>query len=153
MALFGVDAGPRAACVQAVRAARRMSAQLEDLNKLLAADLPAPLKIGIGVHVGPAIVGEMGYAAATSFTAIGDTVNTASRLEAMTKEFGVQLIVSQRVADLAGIDMEGWPQEERPIRGRAEPLTIRIVDDARNLPEPVDRRAARRTGRAAELRD
>lgn len=149
MALFGVDAEPRTACIQAIRAVRRMSAQLEDLNSLLAADLPAPLKIGIGVHVGPAIVGEMGYADSTSVTAIGDTVNTASRLESMTKEFGAQLIVSQRVVDLAGIDVEGFPLEERPIRGRAETLTIRVVNDARDLPEPMDRPApTKRRGRA-----
>ena len=126
-----------------------MSAQLEDLNELLAADLPAPLKIGIGVHVGPAIVGEMGYGDSTSVTAIGDTVNTASRLESMTKEFGVQLIVSQRVVDLAGIDVEALPVEERSIRGRAETLTIRVVNDARDLPEPVDPPALiKRRGRA-----
>ena len=59
----------------------------------------------------------------------------------MTKEFGAQLIVSQRVVDLAGIDVEGWPVEERPIRGRTETLTIRVVKDARDLPEPVDRPA------------
>lgn len=149
MALFGVDAEPRTACIQAIRAVRRMSAQLEDLNELLAADLPAPLKIGIGVHVGPAIVGEMGYGDSTSVTAIGDTVNTASRLESMTKEFGVQLIVSQRVVDLAGIDVEALPVEERSIRGRAETLTIRVVNDARDLPEPVDPPALiKRRGRA-----
>ena len=149
MALFGVDAEPRTACIQAIRAVRRMSVQLEDLNQLLAADLEAPLKIGIGVHVGPAIVGEMGYADSTSVTAIGDTVNTASRLESMTKEFGVQLIVSQRVVDLAGIDMEGFLVEERPIRGRAETLTIRVVKDARDLPEPEDPPAPiKRRGRA-----
>ena len=144
MALFGVDAGPRAGCIQAIRAVRRMSAALEDLNTLLAADLPSPLKIGIGVHVGPAIVGEMGYADSTSVTAIGDTVNTASRLESMTKEFGAQLVVSQRVVDLAGIDVQGWPVEERPIRGRTEALTILVVNDARDLPEPVDRPAPTR---------
>ena len=138
MALFGVDAEPRTACIQAIRAVRRMSARLEDLNSLLAADLPAPLKIGIGVHVGPAIVGEMGYADSPSVTAIGDTVNTASRLESMTKEFGAQLVVSQRVVDLAGIEVEGWPVEERSIRGRTEALTILVVNDARDLPEPVD---------------
>ena len=88
----------------------------------------------------------MGYAHATSITAIGDTVNTASRLEAMTKEFGVQLIMSQRVVDLGDIDMTGWPAEERPIRGRAEALTVRIVKDARNLPEPPARQQRRRTG-------
>ncbi len=144
MALFGVDSGPRRGCADAVRAARAMSEQLENLNGLLNADLPSELRIGIGIHAGPAIVGEMGYAASTSVTAIGDTVNTASRLEAMTKEFEAQLIMSQRVVDLAGIDMNGWPSEDRPVRGRTEPLTIRIVKDARNLPEPQARRRSTR---------
>ena len=48
---------------------------------------------------GPVIVGEMGYARATSLTAIGDAVNTASRLEALTKEFGAELVVSEEVAE------------------------------------------------------
>ena len=59
--------------------------------------------MGIGVHLGPAILGEMGMAAADSLTAIGDTVNVASRLEALTKEFGCQLVVSERVIERAGI--------------------------------------------------
>ena len=50
--------------------------------------------MGIGIHAGPVIVGEMGYGHATSLTAIGDAVNTASRLEALTKELGVQLVFS-----------------------------------------------------------
>ncbi len=91
MALFGIDTNAQDAARQALQAARLMSAQLRDLNMLLAADLPRPLRIGIGIHAGPAIVGEMGYAAATSLTAIGDAVNTASRLEAATKEFGAEL--------------------------------------------------------------
>jgi adenylate cyclase len=67
---------------------------LDELNDLLKADLPEPLRIGIGIHVGPAIVGDMGYVRATSFTAISNTINTASRLETMTKEFAAQLVIS-----------------------------------------------------------
>ncbi|MEK9660358.1 MAG: adenylate/guanylate cyclase domain-containing protein [Alphaproteobacteria bacterium] len=88
MALFGVDRDPRVGSAQALRAARAMAARLDDLNELLAPDLPEPLRIGIGIHCGPAIVGEMGYGEVVSFTAVGDTVNTASRLEAMTKRWG-----------------------------------------------------------------
>ena len=142
MALFGVETSARRGCADAVQAARAMSEQLEDLNRLLAADLPQELRVGIGIHAGPAIVGEMGYGATTSVTAIGDTVNTASRLESMTKEFEAQLIMSQRVVDLAGIDMTGWPTEERPVRGRTEPLVVRVVKNARNLPEPPRRTPA-----------
>ena len=93
MALFGLDSRPDEACRQALSAARAMGAKLEALNAALAADLEAPLRIGIGIHVGPAIVGEMGYSQATTVTAIGDAVNTASRLEAQSKTFGAQLVV------------------------------------------------------------
>ena len=140
MALFGVDESAERGCATALQAARAMAQQLDELNDLLSADLPAPLRIGIGIHVGPAIVGEMGYARATSITAIGDTVNTASRLESKTKEFGAQLIISQRVAELGGIENPAWPSEDTEVRGRREPMRIYIIDDARELP-------ARETGR------
>ena len=99
MALFGIEEGPAAGSRAALAAARAMAERLDDLNRALANDLEAPLRIGIGIHVGPVIVGEMGYGSATSVTAIGDAVNTASRLEAMTKEFGAQLVISDPVAD------------------------------------------------------
>ena len=134
MALFGVDQSPEHGCAAALRAARAMAQHLDELNDLLRADLPSPLRIGIGIHVGPAIVGEMGYARATSITAIGDTVNTASRLEAKTKEYGAQLVISQRVSELGGIANPPWASEETEVRGRREPLRIYIIDDARELP-------------------
>ena len=102
MAIFGLDRTPDVACRQALDAARRMALALDDLNEALSGDLDLPLRIGIGLHAGPAIVGEMGYERAAQITAIGDTVNTASRLEALTKEFGVELVVSQELLDRAG---------------------------------------------------
>jgi adenylate cyclase len=143
MALFGVDQSPEQGCLTALAAARAMAQRLEELNELLKADLPAPLRIGIGIHVGPAIVGEMGYARATSITAIGDTVNTASRLEAKTKEFGAQLVISQRVAELGGIENPTWPSEDTEVRGRREPMRIYIIDDSRELPERTGSRSRR----------
>ncbi len=146
MALFGINERPMAACAQALNAARAISEKLDSLNGLLASDLPAPLQIGIGIHSGPAIVGEMGYREATSVTAIGDAVNTASRLEAVTKEYGAQLVVSQHVADMADADLSAYPSAAQEIRGRVEPLTVRIVADASELPAvavPTRRRRAR----------
>ncbi|HSR73096.1 MAG TPA: adenylate/guanylate cyclase domain-containing protein, partial [Kiloniellales bacterium] len=95
MALFGIERGPRVDCRNALRAARRMAERLVEVNAALAHDLEQPLRIGIGIHVGPVIVGEMGYGSATSVTAIGDAVNTASRLEALTKELDAQLVLSE----------------------------------------------------------
>lgn len=133
MALFGVDGTARDGATSAINAARGMAEKLEELNELLKNDLPAPLRIGIGIHAGPAIVGEMGYGPAISVTAIGDTVNTSSRLEAKTKDFGAQLIVSKHVADLAGLPAATLRHEEIEVRGRKEPMKIVVMDDATAL--------------------
>ena len=134
MALFGIDDGPEAGCRKAIAAARGMILQLDELNKALANDLDQPLRIGIGIHCGSAIVGEMGYSQATSVTAVGDSVNTASRLEALSKEFTAELLISQHAVERAGLDLGPFPTEQVEIRGRREPLEIRVVKDARALP-------------------
>jgi adenylate cyclase len=85
MALFGIEHGAQAGCREALAAARLMSARLDELNALLRAELDRPLRIGIGIHCGPTIVGEMGYGNAAAITAIGDAVNTASRLESLPR--------------------------------------------------------------------
>ena len=139
MALFGIDTPPATGAAQALAAAKGMAEALRDLNELLESDLPEPLRIGIGIHVGPAIVGEMGYAETVSVTAVGDTVNTASRLESMSKEFAAQLVVSSDVAAEAGADLSAWRSEAVKVRGRREPLALFIVDDAGDLPPPTAR--------------
>ena len=134
MALFGIQSGRDKGCREAIEAAAAMSRALADLNEQLKNDLQEPLRMGIGIHVGPAIVGEMGYREATSITAIGDSVNTASRLESMTKEFGAQLILSAAVAEISGYDLSHYPQEQIAIRGREQPLAVYVVQDAGGLP-------------------
>jgi adenylate cyclase len=134
MALFGLSSGPVEGARQSLVAARAMAAALDDLNRILSSDLDEPLRFGIGMHVGPAVVGEMGYGEARSVTAIGDTVNTASRLEQATKEFGCELVISADLAVRAGVDMEGFGSHEIEVRGRAEPLTVYAVDRAYRTP-------------------
>ena len=133
MALFGIGANPGEGCRQALAAAKAMAENLQEINQTLQHDLNEPLRIGIGIHAGPAIVGEMGHGRATSITAIGDAVNTASRLEALTKEYGCQLIVSEAVAHHAGLDTAGCERHEIEIRGRREPLAIYAIADAHGL--------------------
>ncbi len=135
MALFGVEDGIEAGCRDALDAARRMTERLDELNRALANDLERPLRIGIGIHSGPVIVGEMGYGRAISMTAIGDPVNTASRLEALTKEFGAELVLSEPVAERAGFDFSSFPRHEIELRGRAGRLAVFVVAEARTLPE------------------
>jgi adenylate cyclase len=114
-----------------------MALALEVLNRDLAAELAEPLRMGIGLHLGPAIVGEMGYGRATSLTAIGDTVNVASRLETLTKELDAQLVVSDRLTRRAGGDrLAAFPTREVDVRGRAGRIAVRVIGDAKALPEP-----------------
>jgi adenylate cyclase len=127
MALFGIQAGPGAGCRQALAATAQMSNALDELNRTLANDLEEPLRIGVGVHVGPVIVGEMGYQNATSVTAIGDAVNVASRLEPMTKEYGAEAIVSQEVLTTAGITEGSYPATTVEVRGRDAPLDVAVL--------------------------
>jgi adenylate cyclase len=142
MALFGIGGGPEEACRRALAAARRMSLNLHELNQSLAPELAEPLRIGIGIHAGPAIVGEMGYARTTALTAVGDTVNTASRLETLTKEFGVELVFSAAVAEHAGLATEGLQRHEVTLRGRDQTLAIFALPQASDLPEKLGADAA-----------
>jgi adenylate cyclase len=110
-----------------------MALALDDLNEALSGDLDQPLRIGIGLHAGPAIVGEMGYERTASLTAIGDTVNTASRLESLTKDLKVELVVSEELLDRAGADLSAAPRHEVDIRGRHGRLAVRAIRQARDL--------------------
>jgi adenylate cyclase len=133
MALFGVEGRPEIAAAQAVDAARRMAQNLAELNVGFADELKSPLKMGIGIHFGPAIVGEMGFGEAQSLTAIGDTVNIASRLETASKELGCQLVVSDVVAKSAEIGTGVGEKHEIDIRGRSMRLNVLAIKDAGRL--------------------
>jgi adenylate cyclase len=140
MALFGVDRGPEEGSRQALAAARAMIANVDALSRALAAELAEPLKIGVGIHCGPAIVGRMGYGSTVHLTAIGDTVNVASRLQDATKEYNCQLVISHEVARRAGLDAARFARHELTVRNRREPLTVLAVDDVEQL---SDKRAER----------
>jgi adenylate cyclase len=133
MALFGIQSDAGAASRAALDAARLMSERLAELNRSLRGELDEPLRIGIGIHIGPTIVGEMGYGSAVAMTAIGDAVNTASRLETLTKTYGCELVVSEETVLRAGLDLSAFPRHEIEIRGRREMLAVRTVISAGDL--------------------
>jgi adenylate cyclase len=139
MALFGVDAGPEEGCRQAVRAAAAMVARVRELSQTLADDLATPLRLGIGIHTGPTVVGQMGYATTTYLTAVGDTVHVAARLEALTKEYGAELVLSEEVAVLAGLDVSDHARHELTVRNREAPLTIFVAPNAGRLADRLVR--------------
>ncbi len=133
MAIFGIDKSLEQGCREAMIAARQMSRELQKLNTSLIEDIGQPLKIGIGIHSGTAIIGNMGYNKATGLTAIGDVVNTASRLESLTKEYNVEFLVSQKTAALAGLDETIAEKHTTNIKGRVEPLGIITFKSASDI--------------------
>tara|TARA_B100001559_G_C16464762_1_gene605961 strand:- start:82 stop:1671 length:1590 start_codon:yes stop_codon:yes gene_type:complete len=137
MALFGIQKSPKEACLSALKAARSMSQGIEDLNLHLKEDLENPIKIGIGIHIGRVILGDMGYAESKSITAIGDSVNTASRLEGLNKKFQSELLVSKKVFDFAELQNQSFPSEEVIIKGRKAPLSVCIVKEASKIDIPI----------------
>ncbi|MCX7305627.1 MAG: adenylate/guanylate cyclase domain-containing protein [Hyphomicrobiales bacterium] len=127
MALFGLESSTAEACRQALAASAAILADLDRLSEELAAEIPAPLKVAIGIHAGPAIVGAMGYGGVMNVTAIGDTVNVASRLESAAKEFNAAIVVSDAVVALSGLDLSDYEAREIDIRGSTRPLHVRVV--------------------------
>jgi adenylate cyclase len=133
MALFGVESGPEEGSRQALMAARGMVESVNRLSASLSEELAQPLKIGIGIHCGPAVVGRMGYGATIHVTAIGDTVNVASRLQDSTKEYGCQLVISEEVARRSALNTATLVRHELTVRNRREALAIFAVDDVAAL--------------------
>lgn len=127
MALFGLEDGPKAGARGALASAFAMLRKLEDLNARLREELAEPLVIGIGIHVGSAVVGEMGPPKHPVLTALGDPVNTTARLESLTKDYGVPIIISEPAARVAELDMTGLPRHAANVKGRAEPVAFHTI--------------------------
>ena len=133
LALFGLATGRQQACRQALKAAALIAANVDELNKFLEHDLREPLRFGIGINGGEVIVGDIGYRDHMVFTALGDPVNVAARLQDMTKSLECEVVISDEVRATAGLDADALPQQEVAIRGRNEPMIVRTATDARIL--------------------
>ena len=133
LALFGLAADSQTACRQALKAAVMIAANVDELNQFLKHDLREPIRFGIGIHGGEVIIGDIGYRDHMVFTALGDAVNVAARLQDMTKSLECEAILSEEVRVTAGLPADGLPQHEVAIRGRAEPMIVRSVTDAKTL--------------------
>jgi adenylate cyclase len=134
MALYGLnESDPAKGAADALRGAREMLARLERLNRQLRNEMSQPLKIGIGIHHSEAIVGAMGPPKSQIISAIGDTVNTCARLESLTKEFDVPVIVSRQAAEAAGLDVGGRKLNEVPVKGRVAKVEFYALETVPGL--------------------
>jgi adenylate cyclase len=139
MAIFGMDTTPEEGARQAIAAARAMGGDLESLNQSLREDIPRPLAMGIGIHTGTAILGRVGARSKTGqiapLTALGETVNLASRLESKTKELSVQAIVSAQTMALSGLLLDpSNPVVQIHVNGHSALIEVYAIQRALDLP-------------------
>lgn len=141
MAIFGMETDLREGARQALRASKAIVRAVDTLNSERGNNLRAPLRIGIGLHAGPVILGRIGAAGGSgersSITALGDVVNTASRLEAENKAHGFLLTLSDAVVKAAEIRLEDCKTREILLRGKTVPLQIYSLTDLDKEPVPV----------------
>lgn len=128
MATFGTPrAGPRDAA-NALACAVAIQQTVADWNLELAAEGAPSLKVGVGVHFGPVVTGDIGGDQRLEFAVIGDTVNVAARLEELTRERGADIVISQELADAARAQGAGGllagfaPGSALALRGRSAPI-------------------------------
>jgi adenylate cyclase len=129
LGLFGLAVDPVTACRQALRAAALVSANVDYVNHQFASELPQPIEFGIGIHGGEVIIGDIGFRDHTVFTALGDAVNVAARLQDATKSLNCKVVLSEDVGRTAGVDTEPLARTELAIRGRDEPIAVLTTSD------------------------
>jgi adenylate cyclase len=134
LAIFGLSSEPSTACRQALGAVPLVAANINELNAALEQQQQAKIRFGIGLHCGRAVMGEIGFREHVTFTAIGDPLNVASRLEELTKELACEAIVSEQVFRHAGVSAAGLPQLAARLRGRDDLVPVRVLSKATQIP-------------------
>lgn len=128
MAVFGAPVPQPDDAERAVRAALDMRAKLVALNADFAQRGLPEIKIGIGVHSGTVVAGNMGHHERMEYTVIGDPVNLASRLESMTKELGVDVLLSEDTYQKVKERIVAEPLQRIRVRGRVQEVQVYRLD-------------------------
>ena len=136
-AVFGQKDGPEVGCRQALRAARAIDLALDNVNAVLSTEIGNPLQVGIGIHVGPLLVGRIGYGESVDVTSIGAAIQIARWFVRVAKDKGVQIIVSCDVARMAG-----WEYVKYPVTKVVDPTTgdaqsVISISRGRDLPATI----------------
>ncbi|MFY8299602.1 adenylate/guanylate cyclase domain-containing protein [Pseudoalteromonas sp. SS15] len=123
MAVFGAPQAGMNSAQGAINAAKGMLKELIELNKQFAEQGLPQLEIGIGIHSGEAIAGNVGSLSCMDYTVIGDTVNVAARIESKTKELGQVLLVSEDTAEKSEMSDLAWVADVK-LKGRDKTVNV-----------------------------
>ncbi len=126
MSVFGLDAEAGSGARHALSATEAVWRAIDGINEDLAAEIGSPLRVGVGVHSGPSVVGSVGAAPQSSLQFLGDTGNVAARLEGLTKEMGCVAIVSATTVEAAGLSPD-WSRADVDIRGRDGAVPVFLI--------------------------
>lgn len=119
MCIFGAPQPLENACLAGFRAARAMFDEVDALNRQLATEGIAPIRIGLSLAYGDAVVGRIGGPERNEYTAIGDVANVSARIEGLTKEVGYPLVVTDEVARRIGTAATFDDLGERALKGHS----------------------------------
>jgi len=119
MAVFGAPNSLKNPCLAALNASKAMLKAVDQLNAAPEASGSPPLRIGIGLHVGMAVMGHVGASDRHDYSAIGDVTNTASRIEGLTKAAGFPIVCSRAVYEAVGCPADFHALGEKAIKGRS----------------------------------
>ena len=129
MAVFGAPVADGNPCTAAIEAGLDL---LERIARLAREGRVPATRVGVGLHAGPAVVGNIGSAQRKEYTVIGDVVNVASRVEALNKSLGSQMLVTEEVWRAAGLEASHGitPLPRDPIQIRGRETLVRILQVA-----------------------
>ena len=133
LATFGVPVRSENHAEQALKAALDMQKSLEELNAKRRAENKSDIRIGVGLHTGVVIAGNIGNKRKTEYTVIGDTVNLASRIESMTKTYNSSLLISGTTFKLLSEQLKNQLKMSQitnaSVRGKQETVDLYRVEN------------------------
>jgi adenylate cyclase len=134
MAIFGLEGQRGFGSRSAIQSATDMLKVVRSLNSEFGPAIPMPLRVGIGVHTGKAVIARVGDAErGYMMTALGETVSIAGRLESATKELLADCIVSEAALAASGLALPGAMPREVHMRGHDKPIKVHALNEA--IPE------------------
>jgi adenylate cyclase len=143
IAIFGVGSGAATGSISAMAASCLMANALRHFNEGYATELGKPLATGTGIHVGKAVIGEVGSYGQPTLTAIGDVTGIAARLQAATVSYRCQILISEEIAEWSGANLAGLPKHPVYTRAGQGPTMAFAVDDPLKLGEVLLKQAGR----------